>query len=226
MLCCWQICACHACGDATGIRSGTRSCGCKSATAPIAVAPRASVQRQAGRKALFGTLQKRDLKLILKGRDGACLGGKRGFQVSDGLCFRLTGKRQVGWAALGQSSAYVALAVHKTLPDSVGRRDAEIELCGAQCFRRIAQTDHKFEECPQALRTEAQAPEFIGGPHAEGVPAAVVVFFTIVAKDPPAATRLLIVVVFGIAEQRTVENQRSGCFAGRTMRQFQAMIQA
>ena len=164
---------------------------------------------------------------MLKSGYGAGLRGKRGFQVSEGLLCGLPCMWQVGRrAALGQSSAYVALAVHKTLPDSVGRRDAEIELCGAQGLRSIAQTNHEFEECPQALCTEAQAPEFISGPYAERVSAAVVVLFTIVAEDPPSATRLSIIVALGIAEQPTVENQRSGRFAGRARREFQAMIQA
>jgi len=166
------------------------------------------------------------LKLVLKGRDGTGRGGKRGLQVSDGLRSGLARMKHGRRAALDQSAANRALAFHKTLPDSIGRRDAVIQICSAKGLSLVSQADYEFEESPQSLRAEPQAFEFIGGPYAEGMSAAVVALLAVIAEDTPAATRLSTLIVFGIAEQPAVKNQRFRCFAVRTKRQLQALTHA
>ena len=177
---------------------------------------------------LSGSLQEeRNLKLLLKGRDGTGFAGKRGFQVSEGLVRGLAGVRQIGLgAALGEGGSYVALAVLKTFPDPICRRDTEIHVQSAKGFSLVAERNHdEIQEPPQDVRAKAQALEFIGGPYAEGVPAAVVALFAIVAEDAPPATRSQ-PIVLRITEEIAVEYQRTGAFAGRARQKFQALMQA
>ena len=165
---------------------------------------------------------------MLKSRDGTVLTWKRGFQMSECLFRRLPGLRQI-WrrATLGESAAYVALAVNKALPNSIGRRDAKIQVQGAKGMSLVVtQSKHEVKKFPQDACAKAQAFDSIGGAYAEGVSAAVMVFFAIVAEDPSAAPRFPAILILRVAPQSTVENQSTGHFAVRTRRKFQALIQA
>ena len=163
---------------------------------------------------------------MLEGHDGTGFMRKGGFQVNDSLLGGLAGMRHF-WreAALGEGGAYVALTVVKTIPDPISRRDAEVHVQGAQGFSLVAEADYELYKCPQGVRADARAFEFVGFPDAEGVSAAVVALLAVVAKDAPPATGFLIVVVFSVAVEFAMENERTGHFAVRTQREFQAEIQ-
>ena len=147
--------------------------------------------------------------------------------MSDGLLCRLFSVWQPGrCAALGERGTDMALAVHETLPDSIGRRDAEIRVQCAKGFSFVSKNNHELEECPQRICAEAQAFDFIGDPNAESVSATAVALLAVVTEDAPAATRFPIFIGLSVAIQLAVENQRSSRFAMRTGRESQALILA
>jgi hypothetical protein len=77
--------------------------------------------------------------------------------------------------------------------------------------------DGALQESPQRAGSDAQAPDFISKPYAEGATTAAT-SMAVAAKDPPSPNGFALGVAFIVAAQKAVAIQRAHRFAMRTRR--------
>src|SRR5271156_1764993 len=156
--------------------------------------------------------------LEVGGRTG-CV-GEGGLEMGEDLRGRLArgvGRqpgRQFGRrAAATQGSADLALALVEALPDplpgAIGQPATEGAAGGGD-----AKGDGVLEEQPQSGGGQAEPPDLVGQPDAEG-PAATGTRVAIAAKDSPGAHRLFLGTGLVKTVQETVPNQRPDHLAVR-----------
>lgn len=118
--------------------------------------------------------------------------GESGLEMGEDLCCcgpTIGFSRQLGrWAASEQSRADGALASVESFPDALEGSVAPRAVDGVDGGGDGAD-DGVLEKCPQGPGGEAQPPDFVGNPDAEG-PSAAATAMAITTEDPPGPDRL------------------------------------
>jgi hypothetical protein len=114
-----------------------------------------------------------------------------------------------------QCRAELALAQVESFPDALPGPVASPAVGDDTHCRDDAAGNGVLQESPHRVGGQAQAPDFVGDPDAEG-PTAAARTLAVAAKEPPSADRLALGVAFVVAAQKAVANQRAHRFAMRT----------
>jgi hypothetical protein len=154
----------------------------------------------------------------LESGNGAVGVGEGGMEMGEDLRRWRGLRRQLGrQAACGQCGADLALAQVEAFPDALPGAVASPAVGDDAACRGDAAGDGALQESPHSVGGQAQPPDFVGNPDAEGTPAAAPPM-AVAAKDPPSADRLALGVALVVAAQKAVANQRANGFAMRTRR--------
>ena len=111
--------------------------------------------------------------------------------------------------------AEFALAQVEPFPDALPGPVTSPAVGDEAACRGDAAGDGALQESPHSMGGQAQPPDFVGVPDAEG-PTAAASPMAVAAKDPPSADRLALGVRLVVAAQKAVANQRANRFAMRT----------
>ncbi len=114
-----------------------------------------------------------------------------------------------------QCRAELALAQVEPFPDALPGPVTSPAVGDEAACRGDAAGDGALQESPHSMGGQAQPPDFVGVPDAEG-PTAAASPMAVAAKDPPSADRLALGVRLVVAAQKAVANQRANRFAMRT----------
>jgi hypothetical protein len=162
---------------------------------------------------------------MLEGGDRARDIGKGGLEMGEDLRGRLACwiLRQVGrqlgrWAALIQSRADLALSQVKPFPDALPGPFAPPAIGAAGS--EYAAGDGALEEPPQSHGGQAEPPDLVGGPDAEG-PSATATSMAVAAKDPPGAHGFFPTAALVETVQKAMPDQRANALAARARHQLE-----
>jgi hypothetical protein len=114
-----------------------------------------------------------------------------------------------------QCRAELALAQVEPFPDALPGSVASPAVGNDAACRGDADGDGALQESPHSVGGQAQPPDLVGNPDAEGSTAAAAAL-AVAAKDPPSADGLALRVALVVAAQKAVANQRAHRFAMRT----------
>lgn len=170
---------------------------------------------------LLSASQKKDLLRDLKGGNGIQrMLLERRLEMSEGKLRRLAGGDLRRFAQSTQGRADRGLGLEKTLPDSVRCGIAESALEALESLPYIAAERGLLEKLPQAVGSQQETFDLVGGPNTEGTSAAAGAV-PIVTEDAPGADRFPLQMHRVIASQKAVADEESNLFAMRTGGCFQ-----
>lgn len=160
-------------------------------------------------------------RCMLEGGDRTVGARKGGLQMGEDLGLRPRfGRQHRRLAAPRQRRADLALGQVEAFPDAL---PGSVTAMAAGPDGSSNAAGHcVFEETPQTAGGQAQPPDFVGEPDAEGPPAAGP-GLAVAAKDAAGADRLFPGAAFIVSAQRTVANQRADHLAVRTGHQLEPL---
>jgi len=145
---------------------------------------------------------------------------ERRLEMGKGKLRRLPGVDLRRFAQCVQCSTDCALRPLKSLSDAVGRGITEPALKALESLAYIVFERGLAEKLPQAVGSQQQPFDLVGGPNTEGSAAAGGVV-PIVTEDAPSADRFFLQMHRVIASQKAVADQKSNLFAMGTRGCFQ-----